>query len=82
MLGKKYQKLCLYADDMTCTLAHEKSAERVFQIMREFEKMSGLKLNKSKTQGLWLGKNRLNTSTPLGIEWLTTPIRGLGVYFT
>ena len=67
---------------MTCTLAHEKSAERVFQIMREFKKMSGLKLNESKTQGLWLGKNRLNTSTPLGIDWPTTPVRGLGVYFT
>ena len=82
LLGKKHQKLCLYADDMTCTLAHKKSAERVFQIMRDFEIISGLKLNESKTQGLWLGKNRLNTSTPLGIEWPTTPVRGLGVYFT
>ena len=52
LLGKKHQKLCLYADDMTCTLAHKKSAERVFQIMRDFERISGLKLNESKTQGL------------------------------
>ena len=48
--------MCLYADDMTCTLAHEKSAERLFQIMRDFEKISGLKLKESKTHGLWLGK--------------------------
>ena len=54
----------------------------MFQIMRHFERISGLKLNESKTQGLWLGKNRLYTSTPLEIEWLTTPVRGLGVYFT
>ena len=49
LLGKKHQKLCLYADDVICTLAHEKSTERVFQIIRDFEKISGLKLNESKT---------------------------------
>ena len=47
----------------------------------EFGHYSGLKLNIEKNEGLWLGANKDNKSTPLGISWPKS-IRILGIYFS
>lgn len=44
--------------------------------------MSGLNLNKNKSQGLWLGSKRNCKEKPLNVEWPTEPIKALGVYFS
>ena len=54
---------------MTATLANISSVENVIQILNDFEKCSGLKMNLSKTKAMWVGKNKNSLETPLGIHF-------------
>ena len=69
----------LYANDMTATLANISSVEKVIEILNDFEKCSGLKMNLSKTKAMWIGKNKNSLTTPLGLEWCTA-VETLGIY--
>ena len=53
--GNKESKVSFYADDTTTS-----SAVALFALLDQFSTLSGLRINKSKTEGLWLGlwKNR------------------------
>ena len=55
-LGQSEIKQVLYADDITLFLQDRESIERVQQTFEAFEKISGLKVNKEKTNFVWLGK--------------------------
>ena len=44
-IGEDETRSLLYADDMTATLANISSVEKVIQILNDFEKCSGLKMN-------------------------------------
>ena len=66
-IGEDETRSLLYADDMTATLANVSSVEKVIQILNNFEKCSGLKMNLSKTKAMWIGKKQKffrNTSGP------------------
>ena len=54
-------KLSQYADDTTAFVSDLKSVTNLFQLFSNFQECSGLEINKSKTEGLWLGANRNNT---------------------
>lgn len=43
--------------------------------------MSGRKLNKSKSEGLWLGRHINRKDSFAGINWNNSVIKALGVYF-
>ncbi len=73
-------KLQQYADDTTGILQNIESAKCFLSEVKTFGLYSGLKLNKEKTEGLWLGSNSENINAPLGISWPTKPLRILGVY--
>ena len=47
------------------------SASSLFDLLDQFGELSGLRINKSKTEGLWLGtwKCRLGKDEPFGISW-------------
>lgn len=75
-------KLLQYADDTTGLLKDKKSAKFFLHTVEEFGLFSGLKLNKEKTEGMWLGSKRNNKSKPLGIKWPDEPLRMLGVYIS
>ena len=64
-IGEDETRSLLYADDMTATLANISSVEKVIQILNDFEKCSGLKMNLSKTKAMWVGKNKNSLETPL-----------------
>lgn len=74
-------KIVQYADDMTAFLSNVKAADKLFKLLEDFGKYSGLKLNYSKTEAMWIGSNKENISAPLGLKWSKT-IKALGVYFT
>ena len=80
-IGEDETRSLLYADDMTATLANISSAEKVKQILNDFEKCSGLKMNLSKTKAMWVGKNKNSLETPLGLEWCTG-VKTLGIHFS
>ncbi len=62
ILGKSI-KLAQYADDMNNFLSTEKSAHALFGLLKKFELLSGLKVNKSKTEGKWLGSLKTPSRT-------------------
>jgi len=50
-------KLAAFADDLTTFLHDKVSLERLFITLGLFQKCSGLKLNKDKTEVYWLGSS-------------------------
>ena len=44
--------------------------------------LSGLRINSSKTEGMWVGSSRSNKLKPFGIKWPDEPIKALRVYYT
>ena len=57
-IGTDETKLLQFADDTTAVLADTSSAERLFELLNPFEILSGLKINGSKTERMWIGSKR------------------------
>ena len=53
--GNKESKVSLYADDTTTFIRDDSSAVALFALLDQFSTLSGLRINKSKTEGLWFG---------------------------
>ena len=75
-------KLLQYADDTTATLSDLNSARAFFDLLDTFKLLSGLAINHSKTEDMWIGSCRNNNSKPFGIKWPREPIKALGVYYS
>ena len=75
-------KLSQYADDTTVLLSDVQSLSKLFDLLSLFERCSGLKLNQTKSEILWLGSmlNRKDTIHDLGMS--SEPVYALGVHFT
>ena len=81
-IGKKETKLLQYADNTTAVLSDINSAHTLFKLLDDFKKLSGLEINPTKTEGMWIGSSRKNKTKPLGIKWPNEPIKALGVYYS
>ena len=57
------------ADDTTLFLKNKEAIIKALQTVEKFGKCSGLKLNKEKTEGLWLGQGRNRDDCSAGIKW-------------
>ncbi len=79
--GSEEIKILSYADDTTALLRDESDAEKLLQFLKRFEKYSGLKINKHKTEGLWLGNKKFSNFKPLGIKW-SSVIKILGIFIS
>ena len=79
----KITKLSMYADDTTAFIRDDSSAVSLLTLLDQFGDLSGLKINKSKTEGLWLGplKSLLGKEEPFGISWLKQYVIVLGIAF-
>ena len=71
-----------YADDTTAVLSDMDSAKTLFELLDVFKDVSGLKINCTKTEGMWIGASKENKTKLFGIKWPTEPIKALGLYFT
>ena len=67
-LNSKEFKLSQYADDTTCLVEDTTSASNLFKKLDLFRLCSGLELNRSKTEALWLGSNKNRSDTPFAIR--------------
>ena len=81
-VGGEEAKLLQYADDMTAVLADVSSAQALFDLLETFKKASGLTINFTKTEGMWIGSSKNNKAKPFGIIWPSEPIKALGVFYT
>jgi len=76
------KKLSMYADDTNGILTTDNSIYKLFDDINIYEKGTGAKLNKGKTEALWLGQWRGRRDEPITIKrWTSTIIKLLGVYF-
>ena len=79
-------KINQFADDTSFTLNGEKeSYERLFATLKQFEDMSGLKLNYEKTVNAWLGQNKHSNTVYLPdtkMQWNPSKFKLLGIWFT
>ena len=81
-IGEKETKLLQHADDTTAVLSDTNSAQILFRLLDEFKKLSGLAVNTTKTEGMWIGSLQKNKTKPFGIKWPNEPIKALGVYYS
>ena len=62
-------KLIQYADDTIMFLGDENSVHRLIRLLKTFGNFSGLKVNKEKSDAMWLGSKRHSNKEPLGVGW-------------
>ena len=70
----KEKKLSQYADDTTSFCKDKESLGKLLELLDLFKVCSGLKLNQSKSEAMWLGKNANKTDTLFGVQWPQRPI--------
>jgi len=61
-------KLLQNADDTTAILADTNSAELLFELLCRFRNISGLKINCSKTEGMWIASLKESKEEYFGIK--------------
>jgi hypothetical protein len=64
----RHFKITAYADDVTIAVANRSSAKRALEIIENFGKCSGLKLNKSKTEIMQIGREDVDIVSGLGLS--------------
>lgn len=79
--SNKHIQISQLADDTTLFLKDEQAITNCLNKVELFGKVSGLKLNKNKTEGLWLGVNENRKDQFAGISWEQNYVKALGVYF-
>jgi len=51
-------------------------------VLNDFKDHSGLEINTTKTEAMWLGKWKDRTHEPFGFKWPKEPINALGAFFS
>ena len=74
-------KICQLADDTTLFLHSKQDITAALNLIERFGNFSGLKLNRTKTEGIWLGKLKHCKEKYENINWSDKPIKSLGIYF-
>ena len=69
------------ADDTTLFLKSKEEIKKALNIIETFGTYSGLKLNKTKTEGIWIGKLKKSKDKIDNINFTDKPIKVLGIYF-
>ena len=62
-------KMMTYADNTMAVVSSLDDAKRFLKVVNDFSKASGLKINKEKSEALWLGSLKECNDKPMGIEW-------------
>ena len=74
-------KVTQYADDTTVFVKDIRSVHELFDLLQQFENCSGLRINQSKSEMLWLGSLRQRKDSILKLK-LSDDVYALGVYFS
>ena len=81
-VGDEEIKNTLYADDTTLFLRDLDSVQTLLETLENFRSCSGLELNKSKTEAMWLGCWATRKDTPYGFRWPENSVYALGIHFS
>ena len=77
-VANKEIKLSQYADDITTFCKDELSLGKLLEMLHLFEECSVLKLNSSKSEAIWLGKNAHKKDELFDFQWPQRPVIALG----
>ena len=80
-VGQTEIKLIQMADDTTVFLSDAISLHRTLGILFLFSKAAGLKLNRVKTEALWVGVKQCHKRKPYGIVWKEDRVFSLGIWY-
>lgn len=69
-----------YADDMHVCVTTMESFDELFKELDNFEKATNARLNKSKTEAIWVGSWKGRTDKPYNLKWKNEPVKFLGIY--
>ena len=72
----------MHADDTTVFLRDTESISHLLKLLDQFKTVSGLEVNASKTEAMWLGQWKNRRDTPFNISWPVDPNCALGVFFS
>lgn len=72
-------KVSQLADDTSLFMKYN-DIEKALKLVEEFGNVSGLKLNKDKTEGIFVGRKKNKDEGPAGIKWVTM-VKSLGFLF-
>ena len=71
-----------YVDDTTVFLRDVQSLKNLFNVLAQFENCSGLRINQTKSELLWLRSLRYRKNTLLNLRLSEEPIYALGGHFS
>ena len=75
-VNKRELKISQYADDTTVFV---RDLDSVTSLLNDFNKCSGLEINTTKTEAMWLGVWKTGV---MNLKWPKEPINALGVFFS
>ena len=81
-IGEKEIKTTMYADDTTVFVSDLNSIGHLLDMLEKFASTSGLQVNTSKTEAMWLGCWKDRHDTPFNFKWPQEPICTLGIFFS
>ena len=58
------------------------STPTLLKVLNDFKEHSGLEINTTKTEAMWLGEWKDRTDEPFGFKWGKEPVSALGVFFS
>ena len=81
---KEIKSSALYADDTTVNVFVRDldSIPEILVLLNNYKNLSGLEINATKTEAMWLGSRKNNLEIPLGFHWPRDPIKALGIFFS
>ena len=71
-----------WLDDTTVFLRNQESMNLLLELLEKFERCSGLKINPTKSEAIWLGKWKNREDTPFNFKWPKESVFVLGVHFS
>ena len=80
-VGRFAARVSAFADDVTVFVSCRQDIEAVKEVVVEYERIAGAKVNFDKSEGLQLGAWRGSNTLPGPFRWSDRPIRILGVWF-
>ena len=81
-VGAREIKIAQYADDTTVCLKNCESMSVLLDLLEKFERFSGLKINYTKSEAMWLGKWKNREDTPFNVKWPKYSVFALGIHFS
>ena len=75
-------KIAQYADDTTVFLKNPESMSVLLDLLEKFETCSGLKINCTKSEAMWLRKWKNREDTPFNVKWPKDSVFALGIHFS